>query len=135
MKDPQDRSVSTDDREISASLTTNTLDRSVLLSFVDGEEDLLKAVVGLFLGSYPQILSAMRDAITRNDGGALARSAHTLRGSGGFFLTPFAHDTLTDLELLGRSGDLTTAQARLLEFETEMDRLKSELSALVEEDV
>jgi HPt (histidine-containing phosphotransfer) domain-containing protein len=131
MKDPQNTDVSTHDTEISAPSTPGALDRSMLLSFVDGEEDLLKAVVGLFLGSYPQIMSAMRDAITQDDGASLARSAHTLRGSGAFFLTEFARNTLTDLELIGRSGELTSAQSQLLEFEAEMERLKPELSALV----
>jgi len=133
MKDPQNTGLSTHNREMSAPLSANTLDRSTLLSFVDGEEDLLKTVVGLFLGSYPPIISAMRHAITQNDGDALARSAHTLRGSGAFFLTESARNSLTDLELTGRSGDLTTAQTRLGEFEAEMERLKPELSALASE--
>ena len=78
-------------------------------------------------------MSAIRDAIAKNDGGALARSAHTLRGSGAFFLSESARNTLNDLELLGRSGDLTSAPAQLAEFEAEMERLRPELSELAAE--
>jgi two-component system, sensor histidine kinase len=125
----------TDDSSNKSELSTPTgiLDRSALLSFVDGDETLLQAVCALFLGSCSPLISAMGDAIAQNDGDALARSAHTLRGSGAFFLTESARKTLTDLELAGRSGDLTSAPAQLVSFGAEMERLRPELSALAAE--
>jgi HPt (histidine-containing phosphotransfer) domain-containing protein len=122
---------SANDRDTSVRITTNgILDRSTLLSFVGGDETLLQTVCALFLSSFPQVMAAMRAAIEQNDGNALARSAHTLRGSGGFFLTETARNTLTDLELIGRSGDLNSTPALLVDFESEMERLRPELSML-----
>ncbi len=115
--------------------TNRVLDHSVLLSFVDGDEDLLRRICSLFLRSYPGLIFEMRDALARNDGGALARAAHTLKGSGGFFLTDSVRNMLTDLELIGHAGDLNGAPARLVELEAEMERLKPELSILAAEEM
>ena len=108
----------------------NVLDRSALLSTVDGDEDLLRDLCALFLGSYPTFISQIRDAVTSNDGDALARAVHTLEGSGGHFLTDPARALLTDLQRIGRLQDLNTAPARLADLEAEINRLKPELSIL-----
>ena len=105
-------------------------DHSLLLSFVDGDEDLLRAICGLFLGHYPALLSKIRDAIARADADGLARAAHTLKGSGGYFLAASALRTLVDLELIAHGGELNNATERLAELEWEMERLKPELLIL-----
>ena len=84
--------------------TNQMLDHSILLSVVDGDGDLLRGICGLFLEGYPVHLSMIREAITRADGKELARSAHTLKGSGGFFLTESAQSALADLEAIGRAS-------------------------------
>src|SRR3989442_9819403 len=73
------------------------LDHSLLLAMVDGDNDLLRGVSGLFLDIYPRLMSAIHDAIARNDGNALGRAAHTLQGSGGYFLTDSSRKTLVEL--------------------------------------
>jgi PAS domain S-box-containing protein len=109
---------------------SQVLDHSLLLSFVDGDEDLLRGICGLFLGHYPALLSNIGDAITRADAAGLARAAHTLKGSGGYFLAASALRTLVDLELIAHGGDLNNAPERLAELEWEMERLKPELLIL-----
>lgn len=106
------------------------LDHSVLLSFVDGDEDLLRGICGLFLDHYPALLSKIREAIARTDPDELARAAHTLKGSGGYFLPASALRTLVDIELIAHEGDLNNATERLAELEWEMERLKPELLIL-----
>jgi HPt (histidine-containing phosphotransfer) domain-containing protein len=97
---------------------------------VDGDEDLLRSICGLFLGHYPAFLSKIRDAIARADADGLARATHTLKGSGGYFLDASALRTLVDLELIAHGGDLINAPERLAELEWEMERLKPELLIL-----
>jgi HPt (histidine-containing phosphotransfer) domain-containing protein len=109
------------------------LDHSILLSAVGGDEDLLRGICGLFLDGYPVHLSNIREAIMRADGKALSRSAHTLRGSGGFFLTESAQSVLADLEAIGQDGDLNSAPRRLAELEQEMELLEPELYILASE--
>ena len=109
------------------------LDHSILLSVVDGDEDLLRGICGLFLKGYPVQISEIREAITRADGKALARGAHTLKGSGGFFLTESAQNALADLEAMGQEGDLNSAPQRIADLEQEMELLKPELFMLAGE--
>ena len=113
--------------------TNRLLDHSVLLSVVDGDEDLLRGICGLFLEGYPVHLSEIREAITRADGKALARSAHTLKGSGGFFLTEAAQSALADLEAIGQQGDFSSAPQLVADLEQEMELLKPELFVLAGE--
>ena len=116
--------------QFTASPTDLVLDHSVLLSVVDGNTDLLRAICGLFLENYPLLLSEIVNAISRSDGNALARAAHTLKGSGGYFLAESALSAITDLERIGLGGDLRGAPERLAELERQMERVKPELSVL-----
>jgi HPt (histidine-containing phosphotransfer) domain-containing protein len=113
-----------------AAPTTSVLDHSRLLSLVDGDTDLLRSIAGLFLKTYPALLSNIRDAIASGDGNGLARAAHTLKGSGGYFLNKAACEALTELELLAKRDGLNDAQFRFADLEREMDCIKTELSNL-----
>lgn len=106
------------------------LDHSVLLAVVDGDNDLLRSISGLFLDSYPALMSGIHDAIARNDSDALVRAAHTFKGSGGYFLTDSARKTLVDLEQMARECNLSSAGERVAELESEIERLKPEVLML-----
>ena len=124
-----------DDKDESArSMPDRILDQSLLLSVVDGDANLLRVVCALFLRNYPSVMTEIRDAIARNDGQTLARAAHTLRGSAGYFVSNSIRSLLTDLEMIGQSGDLAEAAALLVDLDDEMERLKPELCEIAEED-
>ena len=109
------------------------LDHSLLLAVVDGDNDLLRGISRLFLDTYPGLMSAINDAIARNDSNALVRAAHTLQGSGGYFLTDSARKTLVDLERMAHKGNLCNAGERAAEVESELERLKPEVLRLAKE--
>ncbi len=109
------------------------LDHAVLLAAVDGDNDLIRSISGLFLDSYPVLLTPINDAIARNDSNALVRAAHTLKGSGGYFLTDSARKTLADLEGMAHEGNLSNASERFAELKSEMERLEPELLMLATE--
>jgi HPt (histidine-containing phosphotransfer) domain-containing protein len=122
------------EKDTSDTLPDSTaLNHSLLLSSVDGDMDLLRGISGLFLSSYPAFISEIRNAIARDDSNALARAAHIFKGSGGYFLTDSARETLVELELIAQGSDLTNAPERLAELEWEMQRLKPELYILAAE--
>lgn len=110
------------------------LDYGMLLSVVDGDETLLRLVCGVFLRTYPAVLTEMDDAMAVNDGKALARAAHKLKGSAGFFVTDSIRLLLAGLEQIGIAGDLTGAASRLQDLKTEMQLLEPEWSALAEDE-
>ena len=111
-------------------LAASVLDHSALLALVDGDMDLLRSIAALFLDSYPPLLGEVRGAITRGDCNELARGAHTLKGSCGYFLSDSARNRLVDLEGMAAGGDLRRAPERLAELESEMEIIKPELFLL-----
>ena len=125
--------ITSDQDNTPSSTPIKLLDHTVLLQVVDGDEDLLRAVSALFLRTYPTALSDIRDCVARNDGSGVARAAHTLKGSGGHFLTDAARTVVTDLEVIGLGGDMKNAASRLVDLEAEMERIRIELSTLAGE--
>jgi two-component system, sensor histidine kinase and response regulator len=110
---------------------TALLDRSAMLECVGGNEELLQAVVKVFLKNCPDLVSHIRNAVVDGDCGALRIAAHTLRGAASNFLTTPAILATTRLEQMGRESQLLSAEDELSTLEKEIARLQPELSALV----
>lgn len=64
---------------------TDVIDEAMLLAGIDGNKQLLRELVRLFLADYPQHLADIKGAINRGDAGAVARAEHALKGSAGNF--------------------------------------------------
>ena len=105
-------------------------DREALLARVEGDHELLREIVGLFLDEAPELLRAIRAAVEKRDAVALERAAHTLKGSIGNFGDESAFRFALRLETLGRSGDLAAAPESLAKLEEEVSRLAIALAAL-----
>lgn len=112
---------------------TEALDRSVLerLEFLqDAEHDYLGELITTYLESAPQLLSALRAAVTNQDAPAAQKAAHTLKGSSASLgaLTLAAH--CKELEMLARAGTLDGASAWLTKIEEEYRRVQHALEAV-----
>jgi len=81
-----------------------------LVARFDGDSELLKELAGIFLQECPRMLDEIRAALGTADLRALARAAHTLKGSVGNFAMPGPWETAQRLELLANSGQLCGAQ-------------------------
>jgi CheY-like chemotaxis protein/HPt (histidine-containing phosphotransfer) domain-containing protein len=106
----------------------NVYDREQALASVEGDLELLKEVVTIFLEEYPKTIKDIRDAIDGTDSHRLNRSAHALKGSVGNFGARKAYDLALRLELMGKSGDLTGADEAFHVLADEMERLKATLA-------
>jgi CheY-like chemotaxis protein len=109
------------------------MDRPRLLARMYGDKALLKEIVGLFLDSYAQQLSAIREAIAQGDSRTLSRAAHALKSPLGNLCARAAFATAQRLETLGRQGDLTHAAAAYAALDAEIQRLVPVLRGLQEE--
>ena len=85
------------------------LDRAAVLARLDGDEELLAELAGLFIQESPKLLAAIQQAIERDDPKSLERAAHALKGSVGNFVVPTAIKAAQTLETMGREGNLSTA--------------------------
>ncbi len=98
------------------------------LARIEGDTELFDEMTVLFFEEYPKALRQMHEAITRQDGQALAYSANALKGALGNFAAIAAIDTTSRLELTGRHGDLSLAPLLLTDLEEQLTRLRAQLT-------
>jgi two-component system sensor histidine kinase/response regulator len=110
-----------------------TFDRLELIASVDGDLDVLKELVELFLEQSPKSLKSIRDAILQDNSHALDRASHFLKGSLGNFFAPEAVHAALVLEKLGSDGSLGQAAESFATLENAVQQLQTELIAFVDE--
>ena len=74
------------------------LDRSLALSRVGGDVELLQEIAQLFLEDAPNMLAAIDLALRSGDAHALERAAHSLKGSVSNFGAQCAYEAAFSLE-------------------------------------
>ena len=104
-------------------LDDGVIDRAELFERFEGDTDLLREVIGLFLRDCPIRLGDMCAAIEREDSQALMRAAHSVKGSAGNFAAASVVEAALRLELMGRQGDLREAKKAYEALEAELARL------------
>jgi two-component system sensor histidine kinase/response regulator len=109
------------------------VDRAALLATVEGDMELLKELVKLFLADYPNRLAGLREAMTAHDTTALARGAHTLKGALGNLAADAAYTAALCLEQFARTEDLPQLTNAYSALESEIERLVPVLTYLTKE--
>jgi len=101
-----------------------------VLARVGGDHELLADISRLFIEDAPRHLDAIRAALDRSDGDALARAAHALKGAA----ANFEHDRLVDaarvMEETGRASRFSDGEAQWRELSTAASDLISLLQAV-----
>ena len=101
------------------------IDIALALARMDGDVDLLKDLLALFLEGLPKMLGDLREAVTARDAKAIEFTAHELKGSVGNFAAHPAFGAALKLEAIGRDGKLCEAEQAYAELENEIDRFTS----------
>ena len=99
-------------------------DRDTALERMDGDVDLMKELVGLFLDDCPQRMAEIHEALTRRDATKLRQAAHTLKGSVGNFGAREAFELAHQLETIAQGQDWEHAEEVGAALEMAIDRLK-----------
>jgi PAS domain S-box-containing protein len=108
---------------------SEVLDEALLMSRVDGDLELLKDLVDLFLEDCPRLLDEIRVALDQKDAGTTERGAHSLKGSTGNLAAKLASEAALKLESVARAGDWVRAEDALRELESQLEHLKPALLA------
>ena len=104
-------------------------DLNAALDAVEGDRELLRRMVDVFVVQAPELLEEIRDAGARGDASTLERAAHKLRGSLCNFAAAESHDAALRLEELGRSGQVDG----VAEVQAALEKAMAELQdALIE---
>jgi two-component system, sensor histidine kinase and response regulator len=93
----------------------------------EGEPDILKELIELFLEYVPPQLKALREAAEMEDAHSVERTVHTLKGSCGNLGAVKMVAICAELEEIGRSGDLTTTPELIFRLEEEFGRVRAAL--------
>ena len=106
------------------------IDTRDVMSRFEGDLELLHEASELFRHSCPKLLSQLRESIHRGDGFAIARTAHTIKGSAANFGSAACMEAALKLEKMGEEQDLRNAEAAFQALESEIERLIPALSQL-----
>ena len=115
---------------MSEPLETGVLDRTVAMARVGGDIELLKEIAVLFLEEYPRVLTELHQAVADGDAGAIARTAHGLKGSVANFGAQAAVDAALQLEQMARTQKFDEVSQALNSLELALAALRGELTAL-----
>jgi two-component system, sensor histidine kinase and response regulator len=108
-----------------------TFDEQELLERVDNDWEFLGETVQLLSTDGPALLREIRRATESGDAPAVGRGAHTLKGMISNFCSPAAHASATEVERIGKGGDLSPAGQALKTLESELDALIADLTAFL----
>lgn len=106
-----------------------TYNRKELLESVDGDQEVAREVITIYLASAPLMLKALSGALDQNDAAAVSDAAHAFKGALMMLRAHPAAAIAKEIEIAGRQGDLHTARVQLPALNLEAQRLLSALLA------
>ncbi len=96
-----------------------------------GDRRLMGEVMTAFLAEGPQLVSDMQHALAAQNGPALRRAAHTLKGTLQIFRAESLQQLAHEIELLGGDGNLPAATEALARLETALAGFYREMKAFI----
>jgi len=109
------------------------IDRAALDARMEGDWDLLHELIDLFLDTTPRLLADLQTAICQQNAGAVHQSAHALKGAMLSIGASTAAHSALQLETIGETGDLLSADHALQTLLREFEQLQTELRLIAEE--
>jgi HPt (histidine-containing phosphotransfer) domain-containing protein len=109
--------------------TTLPYDADALAEEFDGDLALIRRIVQIFLGDYPEQLDILRRALASSDIERLFSIAHSIKGAVAHFGAARATAAALGVETCCRRGDLATIPFRVDELVMAMDELAASLKA------
>jgi two-component system sensor histidine kinase/response regulator len=110
------------------SVKAPAFDHAVAMALVEGDNEALVEIANLFLIDSVELLQEIQVAIAARDAATIVTSAHTLKGSAGYFGAKSATETALRLEQLGQSNEIEKMHDLYSELEQQVTQLSNELS-------
>jgi CheY-like chemotaxis protein len=110
-------------------MTADAMEGDRDLALAAGMDDYLAELVGLFFEDVPRRLDALREAVAAEDAGAVASTAHALKGSCGNMGAVGMSGIAADLQDAGASGDLSAVPGLIERLQSEYGRVRARLEA------
>jgi CheY-like chemotaxis protein/HPt (histidine-containing phosphotransfer) domain-containing protein len=107
------------------------LDYDLTLARLGGDAALFGDVARIFMRTVPPLLTSVRDALEQNDLECVYIESHSLKGAVGSVEAPDVLKSVVDLEMHARNHEAGAAAAAFADAESAIQRLSTELAALV----
>ena len=109
------------------------VDNISLIEAFDGDWNLFKEVVEIFLDDYPRLLDNLRKSFKEGDCDVFMRSAHSLKGMLKNFRAENAAEVAFDLEKKGQEADLNGVQADIESLAAQIAEVDKTLRNMIEQ--
>ena len=119
-----------DENITSTGLTDSIFDWDGLLHRLMGDEDLAKEIIDDFLKQIPFNLTAIKEALNKQDLLLVKREAHIIKGASGNAGAVALQEIAEQIEISGEEKDLVTAGSFVAELDTQLEILKNKLAQL-----
>ncbi len=106
------------------------LNEALLLERLEGDRELAREVVGLFVDDVPTQMAELRAAVEREDAEEAHRLAHGLKGAGANITAEVAQAYAREIEHLARDGRLAEVPERLPHLQAALDAVAREACRL-----
>lgn len=93
-----------------------------------GDPAFVVELITMFHEDSPPRLDSIADDLAKGDAAAVAKHAHSLKGSGANFGAERFKSLAQSIELAGKAGDLSPVPQLLEQLRTEYDRVKEALN-------
>jgi CheY-like chemotaxis protein len=107
------------------------LDITSLLKTVDNDWSLIKEITDLFFTDAPKQMERIQTAISTDDTNELLEAAHSLKGAAGAFGDSIVYDLAYELEQLGRSNSIVSAQESHNLLNEALDSMEENLQTIL----
>ncbi|MBF0475691.1 MAG: response regulator [Deltaproteobacteria bacterium] len=104
--------------------STVRLDRAALLKRLDGDEELCREILDLYLRDGAEQIVALEEAVTQSDDRQIPKLAHRLKGSSGNVEAVAMVELTIELEQAGNNGNIDNMLEILEKIKTEYSLLK-----------
>jgi CheY-like chemotaxis protein len=109
--------------------TATAFDRMEVLRRLEGDDELLREVIDLFIHDSASLIDRLRNAVERQDAGEVRAAAHRLKGAASNLAAGPVTDAARALEIIGERGTLAEAMPAWQHLKQEADRLVVALRA------
>jgi len=104
------------------------MDWNAALEQLDGSEELLRELMGIFVEESDDLMLGLRQAIGQRNMAEVRRLAHTIKGGAKHFAAHSVEAAALRLETMGRDGDLAGADEAYARLDCEVEQLKRALT-------
>ena len=103
------------------------VDLETALHRLEGDRELLREIIAMFLQEHPSMIEQIRAAIAEQNAGALQRAAHKLKGCVGYIAADDLAQLAYRLECMGRAAALDRAGECFNELLAVLEEVKQAL--------